>query len=237
MNLLLNPLGAIYTYYYPKEKLTIPFLLNTQDNNVGKKEIEIRITKIYIPQAGNEITIHYEYTDIGVVMNGLLPDYKVTVPLVGRVALTKVDYSYSGFYMEGGPVQELGPSQARTWEWWGNFANTSKLMPSWIILTPMVGSKDGKSEFKRKSEMLSLWKKAWGQAIYDTWSGTYRNMELGKTPVPAFSTSIKAANNPKNAEKIRHMFLFTTFVKDETESSVTDAPRAKLAGFKPWLKF
>lgn len=238
MNYLLNPLGAFWTYYYPQEKLTIPFVINTRDNNVGKKKVEIKINKIYIPPAGNEITIHYEYTDIGIVLNGGLVNYTVRVPLVGRVDLKKVVYSYSGFYMSGGPIQELGgklKNHGTTWEWWENSSTESKLMPHWIRLTPMVGSKDGKSEFKRKGEMLALWKKAWGKVIYDTWSGQYPNMELGKTPVPAFSTSIKAANNPKNAEKIRHMFLFTTFVKDETKASVTDA--SETAGFKPRLKF
>ena len=235
MNFLSNPLGAFYTYYYPKEKLTIPFLINTKDNNVGKKRVEIRITKIYIPPEGNNITIHYEYTDVGIVLNGGLVNYKVTVPLVGRVDGEKLDYSYSGFYMSGGPYQDLGPGKAQPWKWWKSWANETGTMPHWIRLSPMVGDKDGKSEFKRKSEMLSLWKKAWGQAIYDSWSGQYPNMVLGKTPVPAFSTSIKAAENPKNAEKIRHMFLFTTFVKDETKASVTDASGAE--GFKPRLKF
>ena len=142
MNYFTNPLGAFYTYYYPKEKLTIPFLLNTKDNNVGRKKVEIRIVKIYIPQAGNEITIHYEYTDVDIVLNGGLVNYKLTVPLVDRVDGVKLDYSYSGFYMTGGAVQELEslPNEGLPWEWWDGWAKTSEDMPPWIRLTPMMGS-------------------------------------------------------------------------------------------------
>jgi len=239
MNLLTNPLGAFYTYYYPKEKLTIPFKLNTGDQNIGNNgrlETEIRITKIYIPQDGESFTIYYKYTDINVMLNGGLINYEVTIKLKGRVDLKKVDYSYDGFYMTGGPIQhELYPEKAQPWDWWKGFAAKTGSMPHEIKLAPMHGERNGKREFKRKGEMLSLWKKAWSKAIYDTWNGQYPNMEQSKTPVPAFSTSLKAFENPKNKEKIRHMFLFTTFVKDETKAGVTDAPER--AGFKPRLKF
>jgi hypothetical protein len=202
-------------YYYPAKKLKITFKLNTKDPDKGKMPLDIRIKKICLPPAGNKLFIGYEYTNID---SKLGFEYEVTVPI--RPA-------YDGFCITGGPIMDLGGQLTPPdWKWWKAFA-TEDSMPPWIELTPVHGAK----EFKRKSEMLGSWKKAWGRHLVGIWGSTYPNMVEKTTWAPAFSTSFKASQ-----EKKASCFLFTRFVKDKAAVNNTEGFEANSA-FKLRLKF
>ena len=211
-----NPEEMVYTYYYPAEPLMLEFRLNTKEPS-GPLPVAIRIKKIYIPREGNNLWIYYEYTNIDSV---LAMEYKVIIPLKP---------AYDGFYMSGGPIQDLGFEQGLPWKYWKNFAQDSKDMPSTITLTPL----HGKNEFKRKAEMLGNWKKAWSRHLVDIWGTIYPDMQVKTTWVPGFSQSFKTVE--KFPDKANKVFLFTKFVKDK--AAVVNTAVSEGEGFKPQLKF
>ena len=207
------------TYYYPAEPLTIKFKLNTRDKNKGAMPMEIRIKKIHIPEAGNRLHIYYEYNNIDSMV---AMEYEVQVPL---------NPAYDGFCMSGGPIMDLGPTNAMGWQWWKVGAK-----PDSIVITPVHGSKGERTEMGRKSDMLSAWKTAWSRHLMKVWSGTYRNMLERTTWVPTFAVSLKVAD--KFPEKAKHVFLFTKFVKDQAAIDyVPDLKEEEVPDFRMRLKF
>ena len=133
--------------------------------------------------------------------------------------------------MSGGPVMNLGPTNAMSWEWWKSGAK-----PESIVLTPVHGKKGKRTEMGRKSDMLSAWKTAWSRHLMEVWSGTYRNMQERTTWVPKFAESFKVA--AKFPEKAKHVFLFTKFVKDEAAIDYApDLKEGEVPDFKMRLKF
>ncbi len=220
-----NPMESMWTFYYPKTQKLLSFKLNTRDPEVGQKKMTIEIVKIYISQNGRKLHIYYKYDSKDATLTGVLSNYEVVVPL---------NPPYDGFCISGGPIQDVGDEFGQSWDWWKEAAEDTKFMPEEIKLTPMVGKRNGHTEYARKATMLAAWKKAWGKHLYETWSGQYPNMSESTTWAPAFSTGLKASDKKKSL-----CFLFTTFVKNKDNIDRTAAflSYAAKAGYKLRLKF